>query len=204
MRSALSSCSRECPGKYRRASVLATVIRSGPSASFTISSPAANFSFLQDAKVKSWPLMCHQQGWHPRLVHADTHSIAVYARLCDFEYSLANAVSITNTDLVIRKSFDGEILAELSESKITAPKDMVPVLVRLHLVDEYRALLPTVTGEIGLPIAVDVQVAYHPSAYNRKLPDCCSHSLAAPYDFTGKTDIQREQPWHLVSPPPCG
>src|SRR5271166_5440876 len=39
-RNELSSCSREGFGKYRRASMLATVICSGPSATFVISSPA--------------------------------------------------------------------------------------------------------------------------------------------------------------------
>src|SRR5215469_11505867 len=38
--SARCSCSRECPGKYKRASISATVIRSGSSAVFTMSSPA--------------------------------------------------------------------------------------------------------------------------------------------------------------------
>src|ERR1700733_3139221 len=39
-RNELSSCSREGFGKYSRASMLATVMLSGPSATFVISSPA--------------------------------------------------------------------------------------------------------------------------------------------------------------------
>jgi hypothetical protein len=39
-----------------------------------------------------------KQGWHPRLVHSDADAEAGYARLCDFKYRVANAVSITDAD----------------------------------------------------------------------------------------------------------
>jgi hypothetical protein len=88
------------------------------------------------------------------------------------------------------KSINREILSELAESKIITPEKVLPVLVGLHLLDEYGALLPAMTSEIGLHIAIDVELACHPSAFNGKFPDRCSQSLAVPRDFTRKADIQ--------------
>src|SRR6516165_9797298 len=163
-----------------------------------------NFSFLQHAKVKSWPSVCDKKRRHARLIHSDADAVTGHAWLCDFEYGIPNAVSITNAGFVIGKSFHSEILSELADSKIIAPKESLPVLIRLHLVDKHSALLTTVTGEIGLPITIDVQLAHHPPPLHRKLPDRCSHSPAVPCHFAWKADIQRDQSGHLVRPPRRG
>src|ERR1700733_1443857 len=67
-----------------------------------------NFSLLQHAKVESWPVMCYEQRWHTRLVHADTDAVAGHARLRHFKFSTTNAVSIADAHIVISKSLDGE------------------------------------------------------------------------------------------------
>jgi len=131
----------------------------------------------------------NNQSWHPRLVHSDAQAVAGYARLGYFEYRITNAVSITNADLVIFKSFNGEILSKLAETKIIAPQEVLPVFVRIRLIDKYSALLSTVTGEIGLRIAIDIQLAHYPSPLDGKLPDRRSQGLAVPCDFAWKTDI---------------
>jgi hypothetical protein len=41
---------------------------------------------------------------------------------------------------------------------------MFPISVRIRLVDKYGALLSTVTSEIRLRIAIDIQLAHHPSS----------------------------------------
>ncbi|MGB8864644.1 MAG: hypothetical protein WCC71_11150, partial [Candidatus Sulfotelmatobacter sp.] len=116
-----------------------------------------NFSFLQHAKVESRSVMFYEQRWHTRLVHADADAVARHARLCHFKFSTTDAVAIANADLVIRKSLDGEVFSELAESKITAAKKALPVMIRVHLVDKYGAVLPAVTGEIGLRITIDIE-----------------------------------------------
>jgi hypothetical protein len=130
-----------------------------------------------------------EQGGHSRLIHADAQAVTGYAGLCYFEYRIANSVSITNADFVIRKSFNREILSELSEVKIIAPKEMLPVSVRIDLVNGHGALLATVTSEIGLRIAINIELAHHPSPLSRKFPDRRSHRLAVPCNVAGKTDI---------------
>src|SRR6516225_4262960 len=126
-----------------------------------------NFSLLQHTKVKSWSVMCYEQGCHSRFIHADADAVARYARLCHFKYRTANTVAIANADLVIRKSFDGKIFSELTGSKIVAAQKALPVMVRIHLVDEHGAVLPAVTGEIGLCITIDIELTHHSPSINR-------------------------------------
>jgi hypothetical protein len=62
-------------------------------------------------------------------------------------------------------------------------------MVRVHLVDKYGALLPAVTGEIGLRITIDIELAHHSPSRNRRFPDCGSDSFAVPCHFAWMTDI---------------
>src|SRR6202142_220375 len=103
-----------------------------------------NFSLLQHAKVESWSVMRYEQRWHTRLVHADGDAVARHAWLRYFKFSTTDAVSIADAHLVIRKALHREVFSELTESKITAAQKALPVVVRLHLVDKYGAVLPSV------------------------------------------------------------
>jgi hypothetical protein len=129
-----------------------------------------NFSLLQHAKVKSWSSMCYEKRRHTRFIHPDADAVARYARLCHFKFSTTDAVAIANADLVIRKSLDGEVFSELAESKIVAAQKALPVMVRIHLVDEYGALLPSVTRQIGLRIALNIESAHHSPSINWRFP----------------------------------
>ncbi len=131
----------------------------------------ANFSFLQHTKVESWSVMFYEQGWHARFIHANADAVTRHAWLRYFKFSVTYAVSIADADLVIRKSLDREVLSELAESKIVATQKTLPVVVRIHLVDEYGAVLPTVTGEIGLRITIDIEFAHHSPSRSRRFPD---------------------------------
>src|SRR5580704_16656148 len=115
-----------------------------------------NFSFLQHAKVESWSVMRNEQGCHPRFIHANADAVARHAWLRYLKLSTTDAVSIADAHLVVRKSLDGEIFSELAESKIVAAQKALPVMVRVHLVDKYGALLSAVTGEIALRITIDI------------------------------------------------
>jgi len=130
-----------------------------------------NFSFLQHAKVESWSVMRYEQGWHTRLVHADADAVARHAWLRHFKFSATDTVSIADAHLVVRKSLDGEVLSELPESEIAAAQKALPVMVRIHLVDKYGAVLPAVTGEIGLRVTIDVELAHHSPSVNWRFPD---------------------------------
>jgi hypothetical protein len=44
-------------------------------------------------------------------------------------------------------------------------------MVRIHLVDEYGAVLPAGTVEIGLRIALNIESAHHSPPINRRFPN---------------------------------
>jgi hypothetical protein len=57
-------------------------------------------------------------------------------------------------------------IARWAVSKIVAAQKLLPGTVGIHLVDEYGALLPAVTGEIGLRITLKIELADDsPTAY---------------------------------------
>jgi hypothetical protein len=148
-----------------------------------------NFSFLHYAKVETWSVMCYQQGWHPRFIHADANPVARYAWLRYFKFSTTDAVSIADAHLAIRKSLDGEVFSELAESKIVAAQKAFPVVVRIHLVDEYGAVLPSVTRQIGLRIALNIESAHHSPSINWNFPDGRSDRFAVPSHIPWKACI---------------
>src|SRR5262249_24676916 len=148
-----------------------------------------DFSFLQHAKVKPWSSVCDKQSWHARFVRADAATVTSNARLRPFEHRTANAESITDTDLVISKSFNREVFPELADAKVSAAEKALPIAVGVHLVNEHGALLSAVTGKICLRVTFNIQPTHQPSPLHRKLPDRGSHRLAGPCDFTRKADI---------------
>jgi hypothetical protein len=148
-----------------------------------------NPSFLQDAKVKSWSVMFYEQGCHPRFIHANAHAVARYARLCHFEYRIANAVAIANRDLVIRKLLNSEVLSELAEDEVVTSEKAFPVVIGIHLINKNGALLPTMTGEIALRIANNIELAHHLSSLNGTFPDRGTDGLTVPCHVAWKTDV---------------
>jgi hypothetical protein len=148
-----------------------------------------NFTLLQHAKVESWSVMFYKQRWHTRFIHANADTVARHAGLRNFKFSATDAVSIADAHFVVRKSIDGEVFSELAISKIRASQKSLPVMVRVHLVDKYCALLPAVTGEIGLCIAIDIELPYHSPSRNRRFPYRGSDGFAVPYHVARKADI---------------
>src|SRR4051794_25621242 len=68
-----------------------------------------NFSFLQDAKVKSWSFFFSSRRRHTRFIHANAHAVARHARLRYFKDGVTNPVSIADTHLLVREPLDGEV-----------------------------------------------------------------------------------------------
>ncbi len=101
-----------------------------------------DFSLPQHAKVESWSVMRYKQGCHPRLIQADADAIARHARLRYFEFSTTDTKSIADAHLVIRKSLDGEIFSELTESKIVTTQKALPVTISIHSGRRTRRVFP--------------------------------------------------------------
>jgi len=62
-------------------------------------------------------------------------------------------------------------------------------VIRVHLVDKYGAMLPSMTVKVTLPITIYIELAHHPSPRNGRFPDRRSHNLAVPCQVAWKADI---------------
>src|SRR5271165_977430 len=114
------------------------------------------FALLQHLQVEARPVMLDQQRRHARLIHTDTDPVASDARLRHFEECVANAIPVTNTNLVVREAIDGEVLAELAVRKVFAPKLVFQVSIGACLIHEDRTMLTAVSREISLDTAVSI------------------------------------------------
>jgi hypothetical protein len=149
-----------------------------------------NFSLLQYAKVKPWSPVCYEKRRHTRFIHADADAVACYAWLCHFKYRVTNAVSIANAYLVIRESLNREVFSELAEDEVAACEDAFPVAIGVDLINQNGSLLPTMTDEIALRIANNIELARHSSVLHWGFPDRGTDHLTVPRHVAWKTDIE--------------
>ena len=81
--------------------------------------------------------------------------------------------------------------------KLSRFSSLLPVAVRIHLVDEHSAVLSTVTGQITLCVAIEVQPPNSASSLHRLLPHGRVDRLSAPCDLAGSARVHGQQPCHL-------
>src|SRR5262249_22579739 len=144
--------------------------------------PGRDFAGFQHTEVEPGPVMLHQQGGHARLVHADANPVAGHARLRHFEQRAANPITVTDADLIVRQSLHREVLAELSKHEVLASELPFPITIGIDLIDENGPVLATVTMQISLAVAVDVQPPDLTATADRVLPHGRVHALAVPLD----------------------
>src|SRR5260370_14092673 len=152
----------------------------------------ADLTFLKHAQVKPWPSARCQQCRHPGLVHPNADAIAGNARLCDLEQRAADLITVADAHGIVGQSFDGEVLAELSVDEVGPPQLLLPVTIRLDLVDEDGALLTPVPGQVTLTVSVQIQPADPTPATHWILPYRGVHSATLPLDVARKSDIHRQ------------
>ncbi len=151
----------------------------------------SDLTLLQNTEIKSGPVMCDKKGRHTRLVHANANPVAGYAWLRDLKHRATDAIAVSDADFIVEKIFDSEIFSELPEGEICAAKLLLPVVIGIHLIDEHRPVLSTMTNQICLLIAIDIELADHSPPLNREFPDRCSDSFSVPRNCTRPSDIYR-------------
>jgi hypothetical protein len=133
--------------------------------------------------------MLYEQGRHPRFIHANADAVAGDARLCDFESRAADLITVADTHGIVSHSFDREVLAELSVNKIGPLQLLLPIAIRFNLINEDGSLLSTMTGEIALAVANNIELVHHLPSRNWTFPDGGMDSLAVPCHVAWKTDV---------------
>ena len=76
------------------------------------------------------------------MVHPNADAVASDTRLRDLEARAAYPKAIPDTHLIVWQALNREVLAELSVDKVRPFQSLLPVTVRLELIDNDRALLP--------------------------------------------------------------
>src|SRR5262245_32060773 len=151
----------------------------------------AHLAFPQDAEVESRPSAGCQQCRHPGLVHPNADAIAGNARLSDLEQRAADLITVADAHGIVRQSFDREVLAELSVDEVRPFQLLLPIAIRFDLVDEDRALLTPVPGQVALTVSVEIQPADPTAAAHWIFPDPGVHSPTLPLDVQRKSDVHR-------------
>src|SRR5262249_45751997 len=88
---------------------------------------------------------------------------------------------------------DGEVLAELPMNEIRPLQLLLPIVIRVNLVNEDGALLTAVPGRVALAVSVQVQAPDATAAGHPILPNCGVHGAAVPFDVSGKSDVDRQK-----------
>jgi hypothetical protein len=101
----------------------------------------------------------------------------------------ADPIAIADTDLALGQALYGEVFSELPEGEIAPLQFTLRVVIRIHLVDKHSVVLSTVTDQITLCGAIDVETAKQSPSLHRPLPHRRVDSLTAPCDLVGKTNV---------------
>ena len=155
-----------------------------------------HLALLEHAEVEAGPAVRDEQRRDARVVHPDPDAVAGDARLGDLEDRGADPVAVADADLVVAQSLDREVLAELAVDEVASSELALPVPVGVDLVDEDRALLAAVPGQIALTVAVDVEPAHPARAGDGVLEDAREDGLPLPGHVLRHADVDRQQRAH--------
>ncbi len=65
----------------------------------------------------------------------------------------------------------------------------LPVVIRIDLVDQHSAVLSTMTGQIALRVAIDIESSHQASSLDRLLPHRRVNRLTTPCDLSGVSHV---------------
>src|SRR5262249_40192257 len=83
--------------------------------------------------------------------------------------------------------------SELPISETISPKLVLPIAIGVDLIDEDRAVLAAMSGQISLTVAVNVQPPHHAPALHGRLPNRGVNRLPPPRDVARQAYVDRKQ-----------
>src|SRR5215510_5038579 len=96
---------------------------------------------------------------------------------------------IADVHFTIRESFDCKILSELAIGKVVSTELVLPITIRLDLVDKDCPVFAAMPRQISLAVSIDVEPTCHPPALNGHLPDGGVDGFALPLDVAWQAHI---------------
>src|SRR5256885_2363815 len=88
-----------------------------------------DLSLVDYAKIEAGSAVLHHEGGHLRLGHSDTQPVTGDTRLGHFEQGAADPVTVSDTDIAIGETVDGEILAELPVDEVVSSQVVLPIAI---------------------------------------------------------------------------
>ena len=158
----------------------------------------ADLSLFNDAKIKAGPLMRNQQCRHLWIVHAKADAVTGNAGLGHLQQRAANAVAIADAHLVVGKTIDGQVFAEVPILEVWPLEELFPVPVGVELIHHDGAIFSAVSPQVALPIAIEVETARHDPAGDRPLEDSGVYYFALPGDIAREPDTDCDHCVHFV------
>ena len=158
----------------------------------------ADLPFFNHAEVKPRPLMGNEQRGHLRVIHPYADAIASNPGLSHFEECASDPVAISDADLTIGEPIDSEVLAELAILKVLPLQVLLPVAIRVELIHHQGAVLPAVSCEVPLAIAIEIETSRHHLARDRSFKNSGAHHLALPRDIARQPDIHGDELIHFA------
>jgi hypothetical protein len=117
---------------------------------------------------------------------------AGHARLRDHEQRRAHANSISDVHGFLSQPLGREILAKHTPGQFHAGQFLSPVGIMLRRVSVHRLVRPAVHREIGLPVAVKIQLRHLHPARNRLLENSRADGKRFPLNFARQSYIHRK------------
>jgi hypothetical protein len=109
--------------------------------------------------------------------------------LGNLEERAADSITIADTHRIVGQSFDCEVLTKLAMDEVGPLELFLPVMIRFDLVNKDCALLASVTGQVTLTVAVQIQPANPTAAAHGIFPDPSVHSTSVPLDISWKPNV---------------
>src|SRR5207249_7640336 len=140
---------------------------------------------------------------HVGALEAGGELVAGKPRLGGDQLGRADPEAVADLNVVLEQALAGEVLPERAVLERDAGQLRAPVRVVLGGIGVDGLLPPAVRGQVGLPVAVQVERAHGDAARHRLLEDAGGDRPALPGDLPRQADVHRDDP-HRVSPIPIG
>src|SRR5260221_108688 len=151
-----------------------------------------DFAFACDGEIEPRAPAAEEPLDDVRASEADGELEAGHARLGDGEFRRADTQAVADGEL-FGQSFGRKIFTEGAPRKLHPAKLVAPVVVVLGGVDVHGLVGPSVNGEVGLPVALDVERRDAHRAAPAILPDGSGRRLPVPDDLPGKAGVDRDE-----------
>ena len=152
-----------------------------------------DLSFARDGDIKAGAAAGQEALGHLVVAEFDAELVAGKARLGDNNLGRADGEAVAQVDGIFGQSLGGEILTELAQGKLEAGEFGFPEGVMFEGVAVDGFVFTAVNGEVGLAVAVEIELAEGDAACDGLLEDAGGDGAAVPFDVAGKATVDGEK-----------